>query len=245
MLKEEYIRMYDLESTYWWYKGLHELVEYFVQKKANNENNIKILDAGCGTGELLKVLSKYGQAEGFDNSNLAIDFCKKRNLKETFQIDLNEWAPLPEKYDVIICNDVLYHSLIKDDYQVLQNIFIALKQNGILILSLPAFDVLKRHHDYVVMGARRYRKRNVKMYLRSIGFKIEKSSYRLPFMFVVLIVKKMIEKIVHPSDTTSDLKPLPDWLNMILLFFTRIENVLIMNNLVFPFGSSLFVIARK
>jgi SAM-dependent methyltransferase len=245
MINEEYIRMYILETTFWWYKALHEIVEYFVKSKIDKSLTSKILDAGCGTGELLKICSNYANAEGFDYSKLAIDFCIKRELSQVFQINLNEWDPVPEKYDIIICNDVLYHSQIKDDFNILYKFNKALKMNGTLILSLPAFNILKRHHDVVVMGERRYRKYKVKNQLLSIGYQIEVCTYRLPGLFILILIKKLIEKIIPPAKTSSDLKMLPKWINNLFLFFARIENKLIIKNISFPFGSSLFIIARK
>ena len=35
MEKQEYLQMYNLESEYWWYKALHELVESVVKKNGN------------------------------------------------------------------------------------------------------------------------------------------------------------------------------------------------------------------
>jgi 2-polyprenyl-3-methyl-5-hydroxy-6-metoxy-1,4-benzoquinol methylase len=245
MIKEEYIRMYNLEDTFWWYKALHEIVEYFVKVKSNKNLNTKILDAGCGTGELLKICSNYGNAEGFDYSEVAIDFCKKRGLTQIFQIDLNDWDPDIDKYDIIICNDVLYHSQIKDDFNILNKFYNSLKANGILILSLPAFKILKRHHDEVVMGERRYKKHRVRNELLSIGYEIINCTYRLPVLFLLILIKKIIEKIVPPEKTSSDLNMMPEWINNVFLFFARIENNLIIKNVSFPFGSSLFIVAKK
>ena len=42
MEKNEYNKMYRYEDNYWWYKGLHELVEHYVKKESYNKN-LKIL----------------------------------------------------------------------------------------------------------------------------------------------------------------------------------------------------------
>jgi len=33
MFKTEYKAMYEVENHHWWFKGLHELVEHYVQEK--------------------------------------------------------------------------------------------------------------------------------------------------------------------------------------------------------------------
>jgi len=50
MEKSEYQHMYELESSYWWYKTLHNIVEKVIVKQKYEKSKTKILDAGCGTG---------------------------------------------------------------------------------------------------------------------------------------------------------------------------------------------------
>ncbi len=244
MIKEEYARMYQLETNYWWYKALHEITSRYIQRNSNKNPPIEILDAGCGTGRMSEIAQQYGNVTSIDYSTDAVEFTKQRGIKNVTQQDLNQWKA-DRKYDVIICNDVLYHSAIKDDKQVIQTFYESLNKNGILILSFPAFDILRRHHDVVVSGARRYRRSAMTSFLQSIGFTIEKSSYRLPLLFLILLLKKFIEKIKTPSATESDLETLPNWLNNLLLSMAKMENQMIFSGINMPFGSSLFIVAKK
>ena len=83
MEKNEYAKMYGLENTYWWYRGLHELIERYVQRHAKKTvGPLFVLDAGCGTGRMLEILGNYGIAEGFDYSEEALNFCKKKRIDE-------------------------------------------------------------------------------------------------------------------------------------------------------------------
>ena len=47
---EEYKMMYDAEEKLWWYSILHEKVLAEIVKKYRDNDNISILDIGCGTG---------------------------------------------------------------------------------------------------------------------------------------------------------------------------------------------------
>ncbi len=55
---EEYRTMFEAEDKHWWYKVLHELLFSEVKKVLGNRLNSTILDAGCGTGFILKNLNK-------------------------------------------------------------------------------------------------------------------------------------------------------------------------------------------
>ena len=56
----EYQNIFDNEKNHFYYVGTHNLVlklfKFFLKNKNNN-----ILDAGCGTGLLIKKLKKFGQ----------------------------------------------------------------------------------------------------------------------------------------------------------------------------------------
>jgi SAM-dependent methyltransferase len=259
MIKEEYDKMYEYENHYWWYRGLHELVRYYVAragevKKRRNERNeangeeLKIFDAGCGTGRMLELLDEYGTAEGVDYSPKAVALCRERGLRRVETGDLNRWAPPGDVYDVIISNDVICTSGVADDLAVLRKFHAALKPGGWLVLNFPAFAVLRRMHDIAVSGIRRYRKRKTVRALEDMGFGIVRANYRLPALFVFILMQKYVLGLFPGGENkkvTSDLKPLPSWLNRLLFFLNRLENRLFTCGIPFLFGSSLFVVCEK
>lgn len=247
MEKNEYYKMHEYEINYWWYRGLHELVQFYINQYKDNINgeNLKIFDAGCGTGRMLEILSNFGFTEGIDYSNEAIQLCKERGLKHVKQGDLNTWQPSAETYDVIISNDVICTSGVKDDVAVMGKFYRALKKGGILISNFPAFKILRRRHDIAVFSVRRYRKKITLTELKKIGFNSFFSSYRLPHLFWIILFKKYLFESFNKGKIESDLKPLPVFFNSVFLWLHRIENWALTKGMLFPFGSSLFVVAKK
>ena len=242
MNKTEYANMHRLETNFWWYKTLHKLVESFIQPFDTINSSI-IFDAGCGTGRMLEISENYAQTEGIDYSEEAIDFAKSRGLKNVFVADLNSYHFEQEKYSVILSLDVLYHEGIVDDVAVLTNFHEALQNGGKLILNLPAFESLRRAHDQVVHTKRRYRKSELIHELKKIGYTIERASYRMPLIYLVIKAQKIFNS--RPKEIKSDLEELPSWMNSLLYFMGCIENTLIRIGITIPFGSSLFVVAKK
>ena len=247
MEKNEYYKMFEFENGYWWYRGLHELVRYYVNqsKKENPHKELRIFDAGCGTGRMMEILDPYGKVEGMDHSKEAISLCKKRGLKNAQIGDLNTWEPPQDFYDVIVSNDVIYISTIEDDMAVVRKFHQALKDQGILTLNVPAFKMLQRKHDIAVFGKRRYRKRKTLRQLREIGFVPVYASYRLPPLFFVMLVQKHLIDPFSKGEVESDLKPLPCFINSFLLGMNRLENKIITAGIPLPFGSSLFLVSKK
>ena len=72
----------------------------------------KILDIGCGLGNLLISLKKcgYNNVKGIDISTEAIEFCKGLELNVEIIVDLVNYSlNCKEKYDFIIISHVLEH----------------------------------------------------------------------------------------------------------------------------------------
>lgn len=234
--------MYQQETNFFWYKTIHSLIVSVIKTK--NTNTLCIFDAGCGTGRLMQLLTDFGSVSGIDYSSEAVFFSKKRGMKNVSKKDLNTWKG-EKKYDVITSIDVLYHSGIKNDIKVLEQFYESLSNNGMLILNLAAFDVLKRQHDEVVFTERRYKKKHLVKQLKRIGFRIEKATYRMPHLFLMIIVQKIIHKMILNKKPSSDVRKTSVWVNTLFYFLGKIENKYIMKLGNIPFGSSLFIVAVK
>ena len=244
MDKSEYLRMYQLESNFWWYRVLHELVNFTINKY-KSIGEISILDAGCGTGRMMEICQKYGTVSGIDYSEDAVSYAKMRGLNNIVLADLNDYHFVNNSYDVVVCLDVLYHSAIQNDMDVVEKLYHTLKVNGILIINLPAFEYLKRSHDIVVHTKKRYRKKPFEEELNKIGLTILRSGYRMPHLYFIILISKLFRKKSNPNEIESDLKQLPVWLNTLLLKFGRLENRCLNRGYSLPVGSSLFIVAKK
>lgn len=244
MNKSEYESIFRLENNFWWYKVLHCLVEDCVLEVGLNKNQ-NILDAGCGTGRMLEIIQYFGITTGIDYSPEAIRLAKTRGLQNLIQGDLNDYEFEEKCFDIIISLDVLYHAAIISDTNVLSKFYNSLKPGGVLILNLPAFEYLRRSHDIAVHTKRRYRKKELIKILESIGFKIIKASYRLPHLYLIILLSKFIDKLKSKKSSESDLKKIPDWINNLLFKLGSFENFLIKKRLYIPVGSSVFIVATK
>lgn len=236
----EYHNIFKHEKSFWWYKVLHRLVESSVKNWADGRQ-ITILDAGCGTGRMMEILSKYGNTEGIDFSELAVKYAREKN-ENVIQGDLNQWKS-EKKFDVIISLDVLYHSSIKDDAKIISEFSNALKPGGILILNLAAFEFLRRPHDAVVHTGRRYTEKSINNLLKKSGLQVIKSSYRHPHLFILIIFFNIFSR--KSKNVKSDVSEIPAFLNHLLYKIGLIENFWILRLTSLPFGSSVFTIAKK
>lgn len=239
----EYKKMYDVEDSHWWYVGLHELILYFVGIERIKRGSLEILDAGCGTGRLCQLMKEYGDIRGCDISNLALELCAKRKIS-VFPADLNLIDLGTERYDVITSVDVLYHKWIQDDAEILIKFHRALKPGGILIINLPAYNFLKSRHDLAVHTRERYIKSVMMENLKETGFAVEKATYRIGFLFPAIALYRFMQHS-DKDKPVSDVHMPPKLINSALLALNRMENLFIKKISSIPFGTSLFLVARK
>jgi 2-polyprenyl-3-methyl-5-hydroxy-6-metoxy-1,4-benzoquinol methylase len=246
MKKNAYDEMFAVEEAHWWYVTLHDLVTR-ISKRQFPRQGIKILDAGCGTGGLLSALSGTGHdVAGFDYSDEALAFCRRRGLERVFKADLNNWSPSPNSYDLITSMDVLSHEWVEDEIKVLRALAGGLKEGGLIMVNYPAFPFLRRHHDKVVMIRERYTKKSLKSHLKQAGLVPVLLSYRLPHAFLYLIFLRLYESHRETVEVKSDIADIPaEFINRLLIQIGKVENHLIARGLSIPIGSSIFVVAKK
>ncbi|TAL68772.1 MAG: class I SAM-dependent methyltransferase [Bacteroidetes bacterium] len=103
--------------------------------------NVRILEVGCGTGQLSNYLSFANrQVFGVDFSKnsllLANNFKKKNSLKRVSFYQMNLFKPVfrANSFDVVICNGVLHHTF--EAFTGMQTITKLLKKRGYLIIGL-------------------------------------------------------------------------------------------------------------
>ncbi|MCK5595253.1 class I SAM-dependent methyltransferase [bacterium] len=233
--------MFEIEEKHWWYVGKRKIVSGLLKKFVSKKDN-RILDIGCGTGIVLKMLNKYGLASGLDISHDALSFCKGRGLNSLF---LGSATSLPfpdETFSLVTALDILEH--IEDDTLALREIRRVLKKGGLAIITTPAFPNLCSSHDISLGHKRRYTFIELEKKVTFAGFKISKINYSNFFLFPFVFIYRKFKKLVTKSVTTSDTGSVPIFLNQIFTELYSIETQLV-KKAKLPFGLSLLCVAKK
>lgn len=247
----EYTRMYAAEDSHWWYVGLHELILATIQRESRSlARPLVIFDAGCGTGRLVQLMGLHGyRVEGCDASEEALRLCRLRGIETVTMADLNTVELEPGKYDVITSIDVLYHTNISDDSAVMRRLLNGLKPGGMLILNLVAHEFLRSTHDIAVHTRERYIRKELCKRLQAAGFGIAFATYRVSILFPFIAVFRLLSRFAscrtaEPGEVASDVSMPHRMINALLLKTVRLENIFL-RWVALPFGSSVFVVARK
>lgn len=103
-----------------------------------NKKEIKILDIGCGNGNISLALGSLGFAvTGVDIDKTSVENAVKRNKFSNVQfqiLDANTFN-LNAQFDAVVCSEVLEH--LEQPSELLKSIFQIIKPGGILVATVP------------------------------------------------------------------------------------------------------------
>jgi SAM-dependent methyltransferase len=217
MEPSEYRAIYTVEDRHWWYVGMRAITEGLVEALYPGRTDLRILDAGCGTGAAVAYLARFGAVTGCDVSSLALEFCRARGLTALGQASVTA-LPFPAAaFDLVTSFDVLYHRAVGDYRVALRDFHRVLRPGGRVLLRLPAHDWLRGGHDTVIHTARRFTTQQVAQSLRETGFTVERLSYANTLLFPLALAKRLLERAAPGEPPArSDVAANPAWLDAAL-----------------------------
>lgn len=158
------------------------LLESLAALRNGNDNRLRVLDAGCGSGWFLERLDRAGfEAHGVDLSSTAAAEARKRCPAAQVQAaSLEERLPFPDgHFDAIWSTEVIEH--VFDPKAFLEELNRVLRPGGLLVLTTPYHGLAKnlaiavagfdRHFDPVGPHIRFFTIPSMYRLLAETGFK--------------------------------------------------------------------------
>ena len=161
----------------------------------------RVLDAGCGAGNLMRLLLDRELVVGVDEWDEFVETVGERFATHdnvvVKSLDLSDPgmpAALAEhRIDSVICSNVLEH--IEDDRAALGNMAELLPPGGRVFLLVPAFMALYGEHDRADHHHRRYTKRSLRETVSSLPLEIERNYYmNFPGFFAWFLYVRLMRR---------------------------------------------------
>ena len=243
-------RMAALETAHWWYRGLRDLLaRTLCTPRFRLPTQPKILDLGCGTGANLKLLQGLlnpSYLGGFDISAHAVRLSQTGVPDaDIYQCDVRNPEVRVDRLDLALSCDMLTCVGLDECRSGVAKIVERLQSGGLLILHLPALHWLYSSHDVAVDTRERVTVESVCKFLAGLGLSVELITYRLFFLFPAILCSRL-PTILGPKwrSGASDLRAHWAPVNGVLEAVLRAENAGIVHGSRFPWGSSVYAVAR-
>jgi SAM-dependent methyltransferase len=243
----------QVEPYHWWYRGLRRALARCLERADPPlPQHPRVLDAGCGTGENLRLLADLLQPAylgGFDLSDEALTLAARRAPgADLYRGDLRAPVLRVDRLDLIVSCDVLYIPGVEKSIGGLRRLVDHLAPGGRLVLNLPAYRWLYSEHDVATHTAERYTAGSVRALLERLDLEVEILSYRIFFLFPAVALARLARKPKwrQSARPRTDLeRARPGTFNDLLSGVLDVEARLISRGLRLPWGSSVFAVGRK
>jgi SAM-dependent methyltransferase len=223
-------------------------------------DGLRVLDVGCGAGNMIHHLARYGPVVGFDNNSKPLAVARDRGY--VAGQGLGEAMPFPDgAFDIVAALDTIEH--VEDEAAILRECARAVRgpdpaegrPGGLLVLTGPAFMFLWSHNDVVNHHYRRYTLGELRRKLAAHGFRVRRAGYNNFFLFPMAAALILLRRLTGAApdlaapDTDEDayqveMEPASPLMNAVLSVVGRIEAALL-RHVGLPWGTGFLLIAEK
>lgn len=245
----------DLRTVlnHWWFASRTRALNAVLESILPSEPDFTLLDVGCGAGNMIHHLSKYGQVKGLEIDPRPVKVAHKRGF-DVEQFDATQPMPYPDNtFDAVTALDVIEHN--QDDMAILADSYRILKPGGHMIITVPAFMWLWTHNDDLNAHVRRYTVAELRQKLTQSGYKVIRITYNNFFIFplaaTLLLLrrstdskKELASHHVSQEEYQVEMEPASPPVNAVLTQVGKMEAGLI-RRINLPVGTSLIAVGQK
>lgn len=223
-------------ATHWYYQSKKIPLLNFIRKITGSNQKLNLIDIGAGSGFFSEEVNTCFP-ETIQQSILVDTAYTLSEIEGSRKGKMKKQHHLPEQLhnSLVLLMDVLEH--LPDDLLMLKNI----RQNAMpgidnyFFITVPAFQSIWSGHDVYLEHYRRYTKTSLLKVLNEAGYKTNKIYYLYGSLFPLVFLKRKLGNVLASKKDApvSDMKPLPFWLNALLLKYAGLEMLLTRYNTLF------------
>ena len=239
------------EDKHWWFASRTRAILGYLDRYVGAGKNLRVLDIGCGAGNMAHHLAHYGQVVGVDLYSKPLEVARQRGL-EVHEGAADDLPFDDQSFDLATLLDVVEH--VPNEHGVFSECRRVLKPGGKLLVTVPALMWLWSNNDVINAHQRRYTREDLGQKLAHHGFKVLRSSYNNFFIFplaagTILARRGRAEPELASPHFDDDayqveMESAPPGLNGVLTGVGKLEAQLV-KSVSLPIGTSILCIAER
>jgi len=227
------------DRRHWWFRGRRAVLRAVIGRVLP-ARSARLLELGCGSGNMLEMLSEFGEAIGMEADPVMVAAARAAGL-DVRRGALPHDLPVPDGWaDAVLLLDVLEH--LDDEAGALATARRALGPDGALVVTVPAYAWLWSGHDVALGHRRRYSAARLRRVVADAGFRVARVTYFSTLLFPALLLIRAAKRVM--GDASHDLRPAGHALSVVLERGFALERHLV-PRVRLPYGSSLLLVARR
>lgn len=241
----------DVDGSHWWFEGRRQVVDavmarHLPHRAPGDPERPEIVDIGCGSGAMLRMLHGFGHVTGLEMFEDAVTWCRTQygDFADIELARIPDDLPDDGRYDVACAFDVVEH--IEDDRAAVARIHDLVRPGGLFVSAVPAFPSLWGDTDVLSHHFRRYRRGPYCDLMRGAGFEVERATYFNTWLFPPAAAVRWGKRLVRRPGRTpqADLDLPTGRLDRVLTAIFASERHVV-TRWSMPVGVSLLVVARR
>jgi SAM-dependent methyltransferase len=245
------MQMVLAEDKHWWFASRTRAILAYLDRYVGPGQDRRVLDIGCGAGNMAHHLAHYGHVVGVDPYPKPLEVARQRGL-DVRQASATELPFADGSFDLVALLDTVEH--IPDEDAVFDECRRVLTPGGKLLVTVPALMWLWSNNDVINAHQRRYTRGELVNKLTRHGFRVLRSSYNNFFIFPLAAAMILARRGRAEPELASphfdddayqvEMEPAPAVLNQALTGMGWVEMQL-MKVLSLPIGTSIICIAER
>jgi SAM-dependent methyltransferase len=243
----EFANIARSEQRFWWYRGMNRILFRLLDPIASERQFTRVLEAGCGTGYLAKLLAQRYEwpVHAVDLGWEGLDFARSMNVPRLTQADIALLPFADAAFDAVLSMDVVVHFPPGEEGGALKELVRVLEPGGLFAIRVSALNVLRSRHSEFAHERQRFTKRRLMQLARSHGIDVERCTYANSLLMPVALAKFRVWEPLTKAAPGSGVTPINPILDRMLYGALEAESKWIGKGRNFPLGQSLILTGRK
>jgi SAM-dependent methyltransferase len=232
------------EATHFWFRGFRQFISPILLELTASAQGVRIIDCGCGVGQNMRLLQRYGRVVGFDRNQSGVTMTRASG-GTVVRADAVHAPFRSGAFDIATSFDVLQS--VEADVTAVREMARMVRPGGAVVLTMAALECLRGDHSESWVEVRRYTPTMARRLLEQAGLRVERVSFLFGSLFPLMLSVRFVQRLLRPirgarhdTDIAVPWAPVNALLTAIVTAEARAARFVRL-----PVGSSLLAIGRR